>query len=330
MKRLSIGKLKGLQQIADQSGIFNMCAIDHRGSLRQLICQEEDEVCDGAMIDFKLELCSHLAPYASAVLLDPIYGAAQCISHGVIPKDSGLLVSLEATGYAGDRENRRTRLLEGWSVAKTKRMGASAVKLLLYYRPDLNELAAQQLDTVNAVARDCIEHDIPLLVEAVSYPVGDEVSNPRLFAEHKARLVIDTARDITGLPIDILKAEFPDDLRYKADKSELSEHCRELDAASPVPWVILSAGVDYELFRRQVEIACRAGASGFLAGRAIWQEAVAIENVRQRSEYLGTVAVERLKELNEIAGKYAVPWYRKLGLSADALAGVSQDWYLEY
>jgi tagatose 1,6-diphosphate aldolase len=282
------------------------------------------------MIDFKLELCSHLAPYASAVLLDPIYGAAQCISHGLIPKSSGLLVSLEATGYAGDRENRLTRLLEGWSVAKTKRMGASAVKLLLYYRPDFNELADVQLDTGNAVARDCIEHDIPLLVEAVSYPVGDEVSDLGLYAEHKARLVIDTARDITGLPIDILKAEFPDDLHYKADESELIKHCYELDAASQVPWVVLSAGVSYDIFRRQIEIACKAGASGFLAGRAIWQGAVAIENTHQRSEHLATTVVERLKELNEIAGKYAVPWYQKLGLSADALTGISQDWYLEY
>ncbi len=330
MKRLSIGKLRGLQQIADPVGVFNMCAIDHRGSLRQLICQEEGEACDRAMIDFKLELCSSLATYASAVLLDPIYGAAQCISHGVISKNSGLLVSLEATGYTGDGESRRTRLLEGWSVAKIKRMGASAVKLLLYYRPDLHKLAAEQLDTVNAVARDCIEHDIPFLVEAMCYPVGDEVSNPGLFAEHKAGLVIATAGDIAGLPIDILKTEFPADLRYNANESELIEHCRKLDAASAVPWVVLSAGVDYDLFRRQVEIACQAGASGFLAGRAIWQEAVAIENVHQRSRYLATVTVDRLKELNEIAGKYAVPWYRKLGLSADELANVSDDWYLKY
>jgi tagatose 1,6-diphosphate aldolase len=330
MKQLSIGKLRGLQQIADQSGIFSMCAIDHRGSLRQLICQEENEACDRAMIDFKLELCSHLAPYASAVLLDPIYGAAQCIRHGLIPKSSGLLVSLEATGYAGDIEKRLTRLLEGWSVAKTRRMGASAVKLLLYYRPDLDELTVKQLDTVNAVAQDCIKHDIPLLVEALCYPVGDEVSNMGLYAGNKARLVIDTVRDIASLPIDILKAEFPADLRYKADESKLMEQCHELDTASPVPWVVLSAGVSYNVFLRQVEIACQAGASGFLAGRAIWQEAVAIENVGQRSEYLATVAVERLKELNETAGKYAVPWYQKLGLSADALTSVSQDWYLEY
>ena len=47
-------------------------------------------------------------------------------------------------------------------------------------------------------------------------------------------------------------------------KSELVEICRQLDASSQVPLVILSGGVDFELFCQQVEIACQVGASGFL------------------------------------------------------------------
>ncbi len=331
MKNLTIGKLRGLQQIANPDGIFIMCAIDHRGSLGSMINEERPgEVSYDEMVERKLELCSSLAKYASAVLLDPIFGAAQCISRGLLPKSTGLLVSIEASGYSGEKESRLTALLGAWSVEKIKRMGASAVKILVYYRPDLKQLASQQLDTVNMVAKECIKYDIPFLVEPVTYPVGSEINNPKEFADRKDRLVIETARDITALPIDVLKAEFPADLHYKKDRSELIELCRQLDASSRVPWVILSAGVDFELFCQQVEIACQAGASGFLGGRGIWQEAMRIDDAQQRLQYLSTVGVDRLKKLTEIANKYAVPWYKKLGLAAHELADISERWHQEY
>ena len=74
----SVGKIRGLQQISTTEGIFTICAIDHRGSLKTNI-EKEQEIKVGyqEMVEHKLELCSTLAPYASAVLLDPNYGAAQ-------------------------------------------------------------------------------------------------------------------------------------------------------------------------------------------------------------------------------------------------------------
>ncbi len=331
MKGLSIGKIRGLQQIANPDGIFTMCAIDHRGSLRSMIDEENPgEVNYEEMVERKLELCSSLAKYASAVLLDPIFGAAQCISHGVLPNNTGLLVSIEASGYSGEKEQRLTKLLDEWSVEKIKRMGASAVKILVYYRPDLKQLASKQLNTVNTVALECIKYDLPFLVEPKSYHIGNEINNPQEFAALKEQLVIKTARDITALPIDVLKAEFPADLGYKKDKSELIELCHQLDMSSRVPWVILSAGVDFNLFYQQVEIACQAGASGFLGGRAIWQEAMYIDDTRERGHYLSTVGADRLKRLTEIVSKYAVPWYKKLGVSAHELAQTSGRWYKEY
>ena len=331
MKRLSIGKTRGLQQIANPDGIFTICAMDHRGSLRSMIDKENPEEVDfKEMVERKIELCSTLAKCASAVLLDPIFGAAQCIGRNVLPSSTGLLVSIEASGYSGGKEHRLTRLLDGWSVEKIKRMGASAVKILVYYRPDLKQLVDEQLNTVNTIALECIKYDLPFLVEPKAYPIGNEVNNPREFATLKEQLVIKTARDITTLPIDVLKAEFPADLRYKKDKPELIELCHQLDMSSQVPWVILSSGVDFELFCQQVEIACQAGASGFLGGRAIWQEAMYIDDARERVHYLSTVGTDRLKKLTDIANKYAVPWYKKLGISAHELAQTSERWYKEY
>jgi len=106
--------------------------------------------------------------------------------------------------------------------------------------------------------------------------------------------------------------------------------CRRLDAVSFVPWVILSAGVDFGLFYRQVEIACQAGASGFLGGRAVWQEAMPIKDAKERMRYLETVAHDRMEKLREIAAKYGTSWYKKLGLSARNLSSTSENWYQKY
>ncbi len=331
MNELSIGKIRGLQQISTAEGIFIICAMDHRGSLQAMIEKEQVEEVDyQEMVERKLELCAALAPYASAVLLDPNYGAAQCIVSGALPGNTGLLVSIEATGYQSDPQGRITTLLDGWSVEKIKRMGASAVKILVYYRPDLAEVANKQLKTIEKVAQECLKHDLPFLVEPVTYAAqGEDAESPE-FAARKPGLVIETARQITSLPIDVLKAEFPANLKYESDKAKLIGLCQQLDEASQMPWVILSAGVDYEAFREQVEIACQAGASGFLAGRAIWQEAIQLGDKRERVKFLSTTVADRSKELAEIAAKYAVPWYRKLGLEAHQLAAISDNWHKSY
>ena len=325
---ISIGKIRGLQQIANSDGILAICAMDHRGSLRSMIDQEHPpNVSYEEMVRRKMELCSALAKHASAVLLDPIFGAAQCISYSVLPRDTGLLVSIEASG---GKERRLAKVLDGWSVEKIKRMGASAVKILVYYRPDLTELAREQLKTISMVASECIKYDLPFLVEPKNFLVGGEVTNSAEYAARQERVVIKSAQDITALPIDVLKAEFPADPRYRQDRAELIELCRQLDRSSRVPWVILSGGVDFELFCQEVEIACQAGASGFLGGRAIWQEATHMDDERERVKYLQTVAADRLKRLVEIASRYGVPWYKKFGLAAHELAETSEGWYKEY
>lgn len=86
------------------------------------------------MVDYKIDLCQVLAPHASAVLLDPVYGVRQAIATGALPGDTGFLVSLEDTEYESTNEGRITKLLPDWGVEQIKRLGASAAKLLLYYR----------------------------------------------------------------------------------------------------------------------------------------------------------------------------------------------------
>lgn len=53
----------------------------------------------------------------------------------------------------------------------------------------------------------------------------------------------------------------------------------------------------HELFPRAVRLACAEGASGFLAGRAVWRQVVGATDVPGA---LQQYAVPRLRELDEI------------------------------
>ena len=329
MAMLTVGKVRGLQQISFANGVFAMAAIDHRQSLQKMIDPANPAAVGyDTMVEIKKELVAILGPWASAVLLDPIYGAAPAIAGAVLPRAAGLLVSAEASGYSGESDARVTEILPDWGVDKVKRMGASAVKLLVYYRREAAGVAAQQLAVVRRVAEDCLRHDIPAVVEAVSYPVAGESSQD--LAAHKPRVVVETAEDLTPLPMDVFKAEFPADMRLESDEGRLLACCRELDAACRVPWVLLSAGVNFDQFLRQVAIACRAGASGFLGGRAIWQEGVAIRDAAARIHFFETVGADRMRGLADLAGSHARPWYAKLDLPPDRLTLVGEDWYAGY
>ena len=131
------------------------------------------------------------------------------------------------------------------------------------------------------------------------------------FSQQKPWIVIETAKELTKPEycVDVLKAEFPLNLEFAEElRQDPTEICQQLDEASQIPWVILSAGVDYEEFTENLQYAVNAGASGFLCGRAIWKEAIGGKN---RDIFLHKTSVGRLNRLVEIVEQHARPWHTK-------------------
>ena len=321
---LSVGKIRGLEQIADESGIIRVVAMDQRGSLATMLNPAEPEkIGFNELRDTKLILCKTLAPYCSAVLLDPQYGATQAITENILPGKIGLIVSLEKSGFSGKPNTRLTEIIPGWSVEKIKRMGASAVKLLVYYNPG-SETAAITRELVSKVADECFFYDIPCLVETLVYPLKGDDNFPG-YQKEKAGLVLQAAEDITDLGIDLYKAEFPLVPSNDIDHEKAFRLCSRLTETAKVPWVILSAGMEFEIFEKAVEIACKAGASGFIAGRAIWKDAFKLPDKQRQLEYLNNQAISNIKRLNEIATSYAHPWFKNIKAFE-----TGKDWFNNY
>jgi len=300
--QLTIGKLRGLQQCTSLRGTFTCLALDHRQNLRRAFNPENPEsVTASKLTDFKLNVTATLAVDATAVLLDPEYSAAQAVAAGVIPKNAGLIVAMEATGYTGEPTARQSHILPDWSVEKAKRMGANAIKLLVYYHP--NSSTASQIEAlVRQVADDCRRHDLALMLEPLSYSIE---KNRKLTSVEKQYVVVETARRLTPIGVDVLKAEFPLG-KNEHDKKLWREACEEVSSASLVPWILLSAAVDYNTFLKQVTVACNAGASGIAVGRAVWKESVQLQG-KERDAFLHTVGKERLERLASLCNTLGKP-----------------------
>lgn len=307
------GKLRGLMAASNERQIFTILALDHGASLASAVRQRApQEVSRRELTEIKMKLLRELAPKASAVLLDPDYGLPPAIFQGALPGHVGLVTSVEDGDYAAIREP--ARLLPDWNVAKAKLAGANAIKCFFYYRPDDAAFAQIQERFVSEIVKDCHNHDIPLFAEPLSYGTT---------AADRESIVIETARRISALGIDILKIEFPVDIQVDKDEALWAQACSKISAVSQVPWVLLSAGVGYEDFTRQVRVACQSGASGYMAGRAVWKEAVSLQG-SDRQKYLREVVVPRLQQLAEIAGTYARPWTDFYSFVEESISGA---WY---
>jgi tagatose 1,6-diphosphate aldolase len=163
-----VGTIRGLRACASARGTFTVLALDQRQNLRrQMRPDAPGAVPFEAMVAFKKAVIRSLAPVSQAFLLDPEIGAAQSIADGSLPGRTGLLIAIEATGYLGEPTARVSRILHGWSVAKAKRMGASAAKLLLYYHPEARN-AHDQEQLLASVVQASREQDLPLFVEPIS------------------------------------------------------------------------------------------------------------------------------------------------------------------
>jgi len=303
--QLSLGVRRSLQQCAQPDGTFAMLAMDQRGSLiAAMNAHAANPVSYRDIIALKRDVIGVLSPLASAVLLDVEFGYGACVASETLSGRAGLLLALEKSGYDGDPTERRTALLDNWSVEDTAKAGANGVKLLLYYHPDAPNCAEQEA-LVAEVAQQCHAWQLPLFVEPLHYSLDRSVKS--LPNSERRRAVIESARRLVPLGIDILKAEFPLNVEQSPDQAEWAEACAELSEVCPVPWVLLSAGVDFETFLQQVGVACDAGASGILCGRTVWKETTQLDELA-RMTFLQTTGGERFRQLSALVTDRARPY----------------------
>jgi tagatose 1,6-diphosphate aldolase len=316
---LSAGKLWGLRRLADRHGLFRMLAVDQRPPIMNRLRALSGEARDLEVSAVKRLLVEELAPHASATLVDPVW--AWPFAWDALDPQRGLLLTLESHAFADGPGGRRSASIPGWSVAKIRRMGGDAVKVLAWYRPDAAaEVRAHQEAYVRAVGAACRAHDLPFVLELLVYPFadarpgGDYLEDPA----KRPELVLESVRTFAdpAYGVDLFKLESPIPAERVPDpdgpeSARVQPLFDALARAAGRPWVMLSAGAGPEAFRRVLVHAFRAGASGFLAGRAIWWDAFEAwpDAARMRAR-LRDGAVPYLEAISSLARAHATPWHR--------------------
>jgi len=305
MKNLTLGKYLNLSRCASPVGAFSILALDHRNNLRKTLNLDDPaSVPDSVLTKLKLDIISTIATHASALLLDPEVSAFPVVTANALPHSVGLIAALESTGYTGIPTSRESHILDGWSIEKAKMLGVNAVKLLVYYHPQ-SPTAPEIEELVAFTNEECARFDMPFILEILTYPIDKDAK--KLLGAERKDAVVESARKLSQIGGDLLKMEFPLDIQANPDQIIWADACRELTAAANAPWVLLSASVNFNTYLDQVTIACRSGACGVAAGRAVWKEAIKL-NGKERIKFLRGKAANRMRRLNALVVALAPPY----------------------
>lgn len=286
-----------LASIARPSGGLAMVAMDQRESLRHMFdLAGAGRPADEVLVDFKLGVAEHLAPLSSAFLIDRHFGFEQVRKRGLVP-GTGLILAADSLVQEAGGPVQDTDLDDAVLAPEFDLDGVVALKLLLIWRRD--ERRERRVDLARrfaAAARD--RGMLSVLEPVVRAAPGEAAFNTEV-------AIVEAADELSGTGASLYKAQMP--LAGRGSPSELLSACQRLDDAMEVPWVILSQGVDRDDFHDAVAAACRAGASGFLAGRALWSDVVGSADVPAR---LREVSVPRLQRMVETVDALARPWHQ--------------------
>jgi sulfofructosephosphate aldolase len=278
-----------LADISRPSGGFAMLAVDQREAMRQMFAAagHPAPVTDTTLTDFKVAATRILSPYASGVLVDRDFSYDAVIEAGAVDTSCGLIVAADAFHPGNGLPVDSVTVDDAVDPLEARDRGAAALKLLVLWRSD--EPAEERLAMVDDFVRRCRSAGLLSIIEPV-------VRAPRRSAAFdKEEAILAAARELGSTGADLYKGEMP--LAGDSSDADLFDACRRLDGELEIPWVILSSGVHADLFGNAVRIAVRAGASGFLAGRAVWASVI---GARNPEVMLADVSVPRLKRLGEI------------------------------
>lgn len=228
-----------------------------------------------------------LGPGATTVLLDAECGPGLLDDY---PPGCASMLAFEADVYHIREPERITVLPEGLAIADYPAMGVGQLKFFIYYAPDDDPaLNARKERLVGEVGVECARRGVRFLLEPLIF---DRALTPgtAAFARAKPDLVrrataVFAARRFRA---DVLKVEVPVDLAFvegegaeQAVMTRAEAHTAFRDAAGAAgdtPLVYLSAGVPFARFEAALRMAREAGVrpAGFMCGRALWADAVAV------------------------------------------------------
>lgn len=283
----------GLDAIATTDGTFAVLAMDQRGTLRRMLdAVDRHDTSDEEITALKRDMIASLAGSASAFLVDPTFGLPAS-KQADTSAPYGILLAAEPSSRGTHNGEPVVSLDPDQDAAWVRDSGAHAMKFLVQVRadrtpgPDGRDTTAEAVEVMKTLVADCAQVGVPSVIENLIFPLaGEEPLTP----EARADAIIEAAVLIDELNPTLLKLEYPGS----------PEACRRLAERIRAPWAVLSAGVSSEEFADVLRVSCdEGGASGFIAGRSVWRETVAMDHA-ERVAFLSDTGRRRLDDYRAI------------------------------
>jgi sulfofructosephosphate aldolase len=274
-----------------------MVAVDQREALRGMFAaHQETPVPDSQLTQFKVDVARELSPFASALLVDQEFGIDAIINQKVLAPSCGLIAAADLlVGPAGGAAT-DTAVDPDVDPIRMRDIGSVGLKFLVLWRND--ESPESRMKLVNEFNQLCEKSGLPSIIEVIVKPPTD---SSRSF-DREEELVI-AAKEASTWNADLYKAEVP--FHGEGDLTAITRNAQRITEAVGTPWVVLSNGVKAPFFADAVKACAQGGASGFLAGRAVWADIVGAKDIPAA---LREVSIPRLEKLAEIVDQYARPW----------------------
>lgn len=280
-----------VQKLQTPTGHYAMLALDQRESMRGMFGRLADGafVGDDALRTFKRQAIATLSPYASAVLIDRPFGLGSSRPAELAP-DAGLIVAIDVLHQVPGEDISHITFDDLVTVELLRQVGADAIKLLVLWHPQSGK--AERAELVERAMNRAAEAGVATLIEGI---VGPEPDKSWAGEAERHDAILACAQELVAYSPDIYKAQVPG--YTPGDLSEVAAQSKLMSAIVVRDWVVLSNGVERDHFAQAVAQATLGGASGFLAGRAIWADAVPEDDP---AEALRDRSIGRLKALTAI------------------------------
>lgn len=273
------------RRISTAEGKMLVVALDH-----PMDWMVDEPISNELWRDIKFDIVRHLGNYGPSILLDVGVALPGVITEGVLSPDTDLVIGMDDPSFEVDETTglRESRVMPGYTAAFAKECGATAVKMLVWYRPDHEGSDGFAPELMRSLLDECNANGLPFILEIMIYPLENET--PEEYDAIKGDLIVQAAEFGRSIGAHILKLQYPGS----------REKCQAVtDAAGDVPWALLSAAVSHEDFLVQMENALVAGAEGAMVGRSLWRDCIPADP-SERRRLLSEVARPRLDELTSL------------------------------
>ena len=286
-----------LTKLARASGALAMVAVDQREALRGMFAAyQSTPVPDSQLTQFKVDVARELSPFASALLVDQEFGIDAIIDQKALQGSCGLIAAADLlVGPAGGAAT-DTAVDPDVDPNRMRDIGSVGLKFLVLWRNDESpDVRARLVEDFNKL---CVVSGLPSIIEIIVKPPTD---TSRSFNREEELII--AAREAAAWKPDLYKAEVP--FHGEGDLNLVTKNAERISEAIGSPWVVLSNGVKQPFFNEAVKACAMGGASGFLAGRAVWADIVGSPDIPKA---LREVSIPRLEQLAEIVDTHAKPW----------------------